>query len=183
MSQMNHIRDLCSSVCHNIQEEEKRRLSELYRLSINDLKKKERTVLIQNAIELPLLAQDKIKAVFEKEQIKHFNMAWGDISSGLKSISYIYIRWDLLLGEQSMENPPDTPRPSAYENIKRKWKMEDGIAAPKRLSSSNPKRQSPAKAKEIILKAQEKNLGRLEKWCDDLEKRMISVMEEYERGE
>lgn len=174
MSQMDNIRDICIRACNSIKEEEKKRLSDLYRLPVSELKRTEHTVLIQNAVELPLIAQKKVKALFDDGQIKYFNMAWRDISSRLPQISYVYIQWDLLTHNQSADNlkPGDSMIKSMAEKI-------NDMIDKKKASVTAPKRQYPYNTKDVILRARNGNFKRLEKWCADLEKLMESVMMEY----
>lgn len=89
------IYDLIHSAVTRVQEAEAARLDSFYRLPPEQLKGKESTILIQNALQLPLRAQEVMEKAMEGH-VPYVHTAWREISEKLPVISYTYIDWESL---------------------------------------------------------------------------------------
>lgn len=140
--------------------EELNRLELLYRLSPSELKRVEHERLIQYSINLPLTAQNRVKAVFEKAQIRYLHTAWKTVSEGLPTFSYRYIDWEQLQnGSPRVHISISVGRPS--NNRKHKHTPPP----------------SPT-AQQLISSAQAHNKVQVKQWCAVLEERARAVLEE-----
>lgn len=83
--------------------EELHSLTMLYEKNAAELRSIEKQELGRRSIQLPLKAQDAVKAVLREAEVSRINMVWQGISEQLPSFAYTYIDWNSLDGMKQKE--------------------------------------------------------------------------------
>lgn len=174
----------CKKVCRELASREQAWLDSFYDQKHRSIKEKETVELVQHAIDLPLQAQECVQEFFTKQGITYVSTAWRELSAQLPKLDYEYIDWSWRTTDQmdsGARNRPDRGRKRVIRKFPsftvqaggkelintQKWGMED---------DGNQREEEMSRR---IRDVKRRNKGRVDSWCTELEKRMVSVMEKH----
>lgn len=169
----------CKKVCQELAEREKAWLDKFYGQTLREIKEKETVELVQHAIGLPLQAQERVQKFFTEQGVAYVNTAWRELSAQLPQLDYEYIDWSLpsenLTGSGVRRGCGKEAKRKRFDITVRTRNTKLIDTQERRMKANEKLRDEELRRRAEEMRGRNKN--RVDRWCEELENRMVSVLE------